>query len=1052
MKPDNINEAQEFISAALRMRENNEKESRLRENFTFYLGRMFDPHTKWVRAHVEGGEEAVHLIRGQRTVNGFIDNCLDAIAIEYERNLYKQSVFEEGYRQVKEYCASLIREGINIDIIEGVLSDTLSWHIYKVIPNEGMAKREYSENNIQLQEIDSLDIRDNSRESAIKLLLFLPKYIGRMKSRFVSAKNIANDFGLDSKYSENFREACSSYIQDCAKGRPDYYNMILNLWGEFVQKIDKDETITNNLSYGLEFYVSTLAKLLCANFVEKDALLSDDEELISILNGTFFENRGYLHFVEYDYFGWLNERDNINHLLSTAKAMQEELCAYDFSQNPNEDLFGEVMVQMSQHSKRILLGQELTPTWLAKRIVDHVYSLIPDNENKVLIDMCCGSGSMIIEATNLAMQNNSDSSDGKSLGYILSNSITGIDIDPLAVILSKINWIICVAEFKERKHIDEVSIPIYHADSLFINTPVTEGGTNHNELHMRLMNKRIDLPSFLITPSFQGVFDEIVDKCYDLMHGERWSEDRFNPIVHKIIEGLQINKEQVKAILVFAFHLYESLYELNKEGKNGVWSFLIKNSFRPSLIGGIFTGIVSNTPWLALSKLSSNPYKVALNYMAAYYGIKPTDSSFLHTELSTVFLVHAIDKYLKDGMAFGCILPSNIMAGNQHEKFRDGSYKHVKFDIEEIWQIPNDTFSNKAIAVFGHKVSYKSKTSIPCSSISEDGNNFNQKIFVNHAFGNVSWSLEKSSSIEHRSYHFDQGADVLPRYLFFFNLEDKGNSYKVSSINSGSKYAYFLQNMHKGQNYNLPIARVDKRLFHPVIVSNVLLPFKITELPLALLPIKRTRSGWLKLSEDDKAFFNRSTNNTLREIDRTYRRSEKNRDIYISLNWLNKLENQEFDHEGYMVIYGAGGAKPCAAVLDLSSIDKLPIVDQTCYYRVVTTEDEAMYLVGLINSKAMEDSIVSSQAEGRFGKRHIHTLVSDVPPKFNKNNSYHMELVEYVKQITSELYALVSSLKPDLVNPNNGSLPTRRRKIKEILAKLPIYQEYEGLCRSIINE
>lgn len=1056
MRQEYTDAAKQFIKTALKMRNAGERESHMRDNFTYYLAKMFDEGTKWVRYHIEGGEQKVQLFRHDKVVNGFIDNYLDSIAIEYEKNLNNPAIFAEGFRQVKEYTASLIRSGVNINLIEGVLSDTLSWHVYKVIPNEGMPKEEYTEDNIQLQEIDKLEITDDSDVSATRLLYFLPKYLGRMNSRFVNAKNLADDFGLNSQYSKKYIDDTFDYVERCSQNNPTYFEMIDQLWSDFVQKVDRDESITIGLDYALEYYVSTLAKLLCANFITRKSLISDDEELVSIINGTFFENRGFLHFVEYDYFGQLNDSSNLAWFINTIHAMQDDLCIYDFSTKPDEDLFGEIMVQMSARSKRVLLGQELTPSWLSMKLVDHVYEMIPKGERKLLIDMCCGSGSMIIEATTLAMKNLPTDSSATYKAEVLSNSITGIDIDPLAVILAKINWIICVAAYKEDNDIEQLAIPIYHADSLFLDSPVTEGEIdNQKVLKMRLANKKIDLPRFIISPSFQWLFDAIVDKCYELIHEVKLSKDTFCNIIRGIVGTREMKDGQLRDVLAFSFHLYESLYELNSEGKNGVWSFLIKNSFRPSLIGGNFTGIVSNTPWLALSKLPDNPYRVALNKMADHYGILPSGSSFLHTELATVFLIHAIDKYLKNGTAFGCILPSTILTGNQHEKFRNGDYEksegEVQFDIEEVWQIPKYTFNNKAIVVFGHKVPFVQKAEIPCADIYGDGRKICHNLKVSQSLGQTTWSNDESTAVLYENYHFLQGADVLPRYLFFFNIVDKGQAYEVSSIDSNSTYAYFLQKMHKGRTYKLPLAKVSKDLFQPVIVSNVLLPFHFNDLPLSLLPIKRNGDKWEKLKVEDKALYSRSTQNTLSEIDKIYRRYEKPKDIFDALNWRNKLTAQTFGRNGFLVVYGAGGENPCAAFMNLTDATKIPIIDQTCYWIVVETEEEALYLSGLINSHAIGNAISSFQPEGKFGKRHIHTLVSDILPPFNPENALHKEFASLVKAISARLYERIEKDNPLLLNPNKGTLNSRRKKIQTMFSQLCGHQKYEAICYQILR-
>ena len=43
-----------------------------------------------------------------------------------------EQVFEEGYHQVKEYCAALCNLGIPGNEIRGILSDTIRWHGYEI--------------------------------------------------------------------------------------------------------------------------------------------------------------------------------------------------------------------------------------------------------------------------------------------------------------------------------------------------------------------------------------------------------------------------------------------------------------------------------------------------------------------------------------------------------------------------------------------------------------------------------------------------------------------------------------------------------------------------------------------------------------------------------------------------------------------------------------------------------------------------------------------------------------------------------------------------------
>ena len=1051
----NTEVAKKFIATALRLRQEKSRESVMRENFVSYLRTMFDSDEKWVRDHILGSEYHVHLIRKQREVSGFVDNCIDSIAIEYEKNLHVPGIFDEGYRQVKEYCASLIREGVKIGLVQGVLSDTLSWHVYHVVPTEGLKPSAYQEDNIQLKEIASLDITEASDETAIQLLHFLPKYLGRKQSRTVNASHIAQDFGFDSDYCQKYLKLLEQHVRKRTEARPDYFKMINALWKRFVEQFEP--LSEDRSSFISEYYVSIISKLLCANFLSKGSVPFDDKALVQIINGKYFENKGYQNFVEYDYFGWLNETECVHEILPLLKDIQSEFVVYDFDVIPDEDLFGEIMVQMSNRSQRLMLGQELTPNHIASRLTAQVFSKLPQGTHPHFIDMCCGSGSMVVETIKIAISLLKPDMSNQDKYALVTQSITGIDIDPLAVILSKINWIIHVSEVLPSP--TEVIIPIYHADSLFLNTPVTQGKIfNEDILRMQMFDKQLDLPVKLISSGNQLLFDRIVDKCYDMIHQTKLDEVAFTAIIDDIVgkTDCDILPSEMESVQKFAYSLYGNMYELNAEGRNGIWAFLIKNSFRPSLVGRHFNDIVSNTPWLALSKIADNPYKQSLYMVSEYYGIKSAGSSFLHTELATVFLLHAIDKYLMDGAPFGCILPHSVLSGKNHEQFRSGKFSvsksRLKAQFDEIWELPKDTFKNKAIALFGSKSSYK-----PVSDVK--GRHFD----TSDEYVAVSWNTyttgvrttwsrknQGSRTVTRNNYHFSEGADMMPRYLFFFDLAEAGSEYSIRKISATGSNHYFLQNMHIGQNFTISECAVRKTLFHPVLLSNVVTPYTIGTPPLSLAPIAKNEDGlWEKLDEVAWAKLSRREQNVLAEITDEFRLLKKNTsaDMWLqTVNLRNKLVKQSFSAGKYLVVYGAGGSNTCAAYLALEADNKDIIVDQTLYWEMVDSEEEARFLVGILNNDHLTEYIAAYQPQGLYGRRHIHTLPTMFLPQYDSSNPLHADFANAVEQLMAELQNTLLSSKQDLLNPNVGSISSRRGRIKSIIKSLRSYDEYCRVC------
>lgn len=1021
---------------------NHEVESRMRENFTSYLRLIFPDNPSWVNLHIECGEATVRLNRKGKAVTGFIDNCIDSTVIEYEKNLTIKSVFDEGYRQVKEYCAAYVNAGVEPSIILGVLSDTVNWFVYEISPS-CLSNRVLTQDNIELKLKEEFHAFSADDHTAQDLITFLNKHLGRVGGREIKAELFAKDFGMNNPCVQEWLSLLSAYVDDAIKKAPAYYNMIERMWRDYIYVESSSGSSDEILeSYIHEFYISILAKLLCANLISRSALKSSNSDLSGILKGTFFENRGILNFSEYDYFGWLIEPHN--NLLDIVRQIQENLIVYDYTSPIHEDLFGRLMVQLADKSRRLLLGQDLTPSWLSEKLVSNTISLLPRNEKPQFIDMCCGSGSMII-ATIKATSSLYSFHSKREMKDVLLKCITGFDIDPLAVILAKTNWIIHFIQLVP--DYGEVFVPIYHADSLFIQTPLSSN--SGGELQLSLHTKTIPFPQTLVGAENKETFDTIVNKCYDCI------KDNIDKItLGEILSSLLTNdNDNNDKIINFGYELHRALFQLNLDEQNGIWSFILKNALRPSLVNGCFNGIVTNTPWLALSRIPNNPYTDALRCLSYNLGIRPEGSSFLHVELSTVFLVSSIRRYLKNNGVFGCILPHSVLEGTNHKPFREGKYECAKesthIDVTEIWDLPKNVFNNTAVALFGYKSPRKYKYSFRGYSFSNDESLIYTPIYEHHVGNMLIWSKDteiKLKMFEH--YHFQQGADIMPRLLFFFSLLKKGDFFSVEPISMTSDYAYFLKNIKSCKDINISAQNIPVHYFKSVLLSNIVTPFCITDIPLGLLPIEKDKRGkWSEITPSHFGRLPRPVANVFsRVIDEYYRLKGPNKNLYNnSLNCRNKLINQNLISGKFLVVYGASGSKPCAAYLPIISAEI--VIDQTLYWCQVDTELEALYLTALLNSCSLAEHIASFQAEGQFGKRHIHTLAAYCIPPFDSLNPSHVRLASTAQSIIRD----VASFPSEIFNPNSAPVSNRRKLSFNLIEKLPNYIQYEDLCSEILN-
>lgn len=1052
-------------------------ESSVRHLFSAYLPKMFPGAVSpwWVSWHSKGSEASISSIAKGKVKRGFIDTLVGSTAIEYEKDLTLSALAKHGADQVREYCAGLLNKGVPATNIVGVLSDTVRWRAYSIqdVLPRAVGEPLFGPEHVVLHEDEAVDLSAASANQADQLHRFLTRYLGRLGARVLNAETLAKDLGFESDFCVRHIDGIREIVDRAFADKPTYAKLIEKIWSDFVAYLGDSGSsgVFDRATYIGELYVLTLAKLLCANVLEGEGLNSDDNELREILDGSYFQANGLSNLVEYDYFGWLNQSPYVLSILPVARGMQADLAAYDFSAPAAEDLFGALMAQLARRSQRLLLGQEWTPAWLARQVVGRVMERIPTDNDPHLIDMCCGSGSLVVEAVKqvkLRFASIGIAPDAESVGR-LSQVITGFDIDPMAVMLAKVSWVLAARDWLIGAEAFDITIPIYHADSLFASTPVAkvvdaDGAERHV---LDLDGHSVSLPGFLISPALGQLFDALVSTCYGVaMEAAKSTPSRVaSSTLRTIVDecfsktGAQVSKDERDKVDAFVKELLTTLEILQRSGRNGIWAFVLGNSYRPGLVSGAFNGLVSNPPWLAMSKVADNPYKASLLAMAENHGVKPKGASHLHAEMATIFLLHAIRRYLTEGAAVGCILPESVTSAHHHNAFRCAEYltadKPVPFFPDEMWRVKPGTFKNEAIVLFGQKsTSSKAPDALAGYSVEQSGRvSFQLHVITQGA--RSAWSDHPAANTATGFFEpadFRQGADVFPRTAVFHDAVKAGARYDIKPLKrTGAPLSYLVSDAKKFKNFTISAKGVSDRYIYDILLSNHLTPFLLSATAKGLLPIERSGIGWVGATPTSLKAAGASTSQAFKRFF-----TVAGDDGATFLEALNtprrKLDAQKLPATGWLVVMGAGGKLVCAAYERLTNFDRTKlIIDQTLYWTVVNSEDEALYLCGLLNSEAINLVIQQFQPRGQFGERHVHTLPFGVTPKFDAANVAHTDVVDKTRTLLSEWRidrGAHSVEYKSLLDPN-VSLARRRNALRKRLKALAGYVAYDLACRSL---
>jgi SAM-dependent methyltransferase len=143
------------------------------------------------------------------------------------------------------------------------------------------------------------------------------------------------------------------------------------------------------------------------------------------------------------------------------------------------DLLKALYQELFPRTLRHRLGEYYTPDWLARHVLDQVGYGGP-TEQRVL-DPACGSGTFLLTAIGRIRAawisshhgNLPDSSKAELCRHILSH-VAGIDLNPLAVMTARANYLIAIRDLlpsaETMEPLESLEIPIYLGDSI-LNLP-----------------------------------------------------------------------------------------------------------------------------------------------------------------------------------------------------------------------------------------------------------------------------------------------------------------------------------------------------------------------------------------------------------------------------------------------------------------------------------------------------------------------------------------------------------------------------------------------------
>jgi len=1065
-------------------------------------------------------EFPVEGVRGAVVKHYRLDALYGLTIFEYKRPgvLSRSADRDEAVRKMRdEYIPALLQNERIKEIVRGIKNQGLTPRVAGVILDGYSVV--FIDCNVDSQAVCRVEPEVGAYSlNTDKLRRIIRVVIASYRKR-LDAKTLAADFGYVSSIA---RRAIRTLYNMVVSARSIKTKTMFEEWrkiasmayplsGEELRKIAVDYGFTeeevNNIDgvrlfYAIQTYYSLILKLLAAETAARFYDTAASEFLKSLLRirncdelrerldhlekGFVYRWYGIRNFLEGEMFSWYIDEWRVE-TCNIVKEIIEKLDDYDIEVLTQDlssarDLFKLLYEELvPRREVRKYLGIYTTPDWLAELILDELGLSVEGFRNLEtqgrdplsikILDPGVGTGtflSLVIQrlVTYLKQRHNGEipSDVAKKALHAISRNIIGFDIDALAILTAKTNYLIALAasELLAYKEGKEIEIPIYMTNSIItaeereekamitvdsklitvdvVKIPVTVEEVKEFLLPLKLV-KSTEFTAFL--SDIGSLLERNLPKD--------------SPEVLKTLSRYAENsesEEERKAWIKLLIEFYSKLLKLKSGGLDTIWIPIIKSYIISTMFEKVFDYVVGNPPWIAYRYIMNTEYQnIVKNIITDVYNLVLDEHLMTHMEMATLFFARALDLYLKDGGLIGFVMPRAIFSADQHSNFRAGKVSKIKYKIAEIIDCENvePLFYVPTCAIIAVKcgeTTYPVKALIVNGKLPEDRHKIlpladakkllkieTGSLYLN-SIGARTWLDYKQVDIQairtSRSYYYNyfrQGATIVPQACWFVDVVDVQQDFVVVRT---SKRVEIRGKVSR----KMPVLSVEKRFIYGVFTSAEVLPFYHLPPNIAVLPIvpegsryriitrgEALRTGYTKLAQ------------WLEETEKIWSEvrggKEEKMNIYERLDFQRGLSLQN-PRAKYRVLHLRSGTNLAATVINTENVLRENqlingiVAGHTLHFYDTDNAEEAYYLVAILNSSFLDELIKPMQSKGEFGERDIGKKPFEFPiPRYDPNNEVHKRLAELGKKASE----IAQNILPQLLSVRGYDKKLRERNV-----------------------
>ena len=776
----------------------------------------------------------------------------------------------------------------------------------------------------------------------------------------------------------------------------------------------------------------------------------DPEDLVR--GRQFAEATGIYGVVESDFFSWPIEVG----AASLIKTIARRVARFDWS-SPPTDVAATLYQTVIPAQERRDLGEYYTPRWLTKAIVKE---MVTDPVNQRVLDPACGSGAFIAECVEHFIETAKKQNLPETKWFeLLRESVTGIDVHPVATHLARAAWAIAAQPAITRSMSTGVTAPIYLGDSLQLRY---RSGDLFAEKNVSISVNDEDGTELLFPVSLVNRaedFDEtMIDVASCIERGE-------NPeYVLSAVAGLN---EVEKATLSGTIG---KLVELHRKGRDHIWAYYTRNLVRPiTLARNKVDVIVGNPPWINYNQTTDVLRDELVNQSRNFYGIWAGGRYATHQDVASLFYARCVDLYLRDGGLIGMVMPHSALQAGQHAKWRTGEWKsrssgrtlHVNFQVRMAWDLerlePNSFFPVPSSVVFAKRIGAEGKARPLVGTVRQwigvTGSTSVKKI-------DARISDTSGDHISSYAGWTRNGATMFPRVLFFVNETTNPAIVQVpNTITTNPRRGVYDKEPWKSLDLPALIGNtIEEEHVFNAHLGETLVPYAVLEPLKVILPVKR---GSTRIEYDPSNGNGVAANAMGRRVrnrwSEVYRAWEENKrpgyplDLIEQLDYYGKLSAQlawqtDPGDRPFRIAYSKSGT-PTASIIENNEA----IVENILNWVTCSSKDEAYYLTAIINSDQLYDAIKPFMPKGQFGARHVHKHLWRLPiPEFDGGDSLHVEVADAGREAAEGVERELVNLRQRY--PDRLTVTIARREIRKWLRESPEGQQVEEVVGELLED